>query len=193
MATKVRPPTPSADARHPMPVRVDQLCPDFRVLDRWRVPVDCTRAEFPHFVRMFAARGFSTDSRLTRALFRIRFALGRALGWDAGPPQPIPGCTETTVAARLTERGLPLAASPPVTPIYLFDDEALFEIANKTVHALLHLSWQDGEVIMSVRVKSRGWYSTAYLAAIKPFRHAVVYPALLRSVARAWIDTRTNL
>ena len=173
------------------------------MLDRWRVPVSCEPAAFPQFVRVFAANGFDSDSRIARALFRLRFAIGRVLGWDSGPPQPIPGCADTTVAARLTAAdrardqlaGAPLPVPhPDVRPIYLFDDEALLEIANKTIHALLHLAWDDDTIAMTVLVKSRGWFSNAYLAAIKPFRHAIVYPAMFRTVARAWSarDTRSD-
>jgi hypothetical protein len=39
---------------------------------------------------------------------------------------------------------------------------------------------------MAVLVKPNGWFGEAYLAAIKPFRLLVVYPALMRSIGRAW-------
>jgi hypothetical protein len=187
---------PSARARHRMHVPIrDDLCSDFRVLDRWRIPVTVDRAEFLRFVRVFATSGFAPESRIARALFRIRFAVGRWLGWDGGPPQPIPGCRETTVRERLTAaeraRDQSISQSLPlphhdVRPVYLFDDEALIEIANKTIHALVHLEWRDRGVDMTVLVKSRAWYSGVYLAAIWPFRHAIVYPAMFRSVAHAW-------
>jgi Protein of unknown function (DUF2867) len=37
-----------------------------------------------------------------------------------------------------------------------------------------------------VYVKPRGTLGDAYMAAIAPFRHRVVYPALMRQIGRAW-------
>jgi hypothetical protein len=39
---------------------------------------------------------------------------------------------------------------------------------------------------MAVLVKPNGRLGAAYMAAIKPFRYGLVYPALMRSVEREW-------
>jgi hypothetical protein len=39
---------------------------------------------------------------------------------------------------------------------------------------------------MAVYVKPRGRLGKGYMALIRPFRHWVVYPALLRQIERAW-------
>jgi hypothetical protein len=39
---------------------------------------------------------------------------------------------------------------------------------------------------MAVLVKPNGRFGAAYMAAIKPFRHLVVYPALMRAIERDW-------
>ncbi len=39
---------------------------------------------------------------------------------------------------------------------------------------------------MAVYVKPRGAFGRAYMAMIKPFRHWVVYPAMMRQLERAW-------
>jgi hypothetical protein len=39
---------------------------------------------------------------------------------------------------------------------------------------------------MAVLVKPNGLFGNAYMAAIRPFRHLVVYPPLMRDGARAW-------
>jgi hypothetical protein len=39
---------------------------------------------------------------------------------------------------------------------------------------------------MAVYVKPNGAFGRAYLAAIRPFRHAIVYPAMLREFGRRW-------
>jgi hypothetical protein len=86
---------------------------------------------------------------------------------------------------------VPLPTRPiEVRGLYLFDEEALLEIANKTIHALLHVSFDDdGGVatpLLAIYVKSRGWMSAPYMALIAPFRHTIVYPAWFRSIAAHW-------
>jgi hypothetical protein len=39
---------------------------------------------------------------------------------------------------------------------------------------------------MAVLVKPNGLLGRAYMAAIGPFRHLAVYPAMLRDIGRAW-------
>jgi hypothetical protein len=39
---------------------------------------------------------------------------------------------------------------------------------------------------MAVYVKPRGRFGRPYMAFIAPFRHWVVYPALMRQIERAW-------
>jgi hypothetical protein len=60
------------------------------------------------------------------------------------------------------------------------------------VHSLMHIGWVpddsgDGyHAQMAVLVKPNGWLGKAYMAVIKPFRYALVYPLLLRSLGRQW-------
>jgi hypothetical protein len=35
-------------------------------------------------------------------------------------------------------------------------------------------------------VKRSGLFGTAYMAAIRPFRHVIVYPAMMRQIERDW-------
>jgi hypothetical protein len=39
---------------------------------------------------------------------------------------------------------------------------------------------------MAVLVKPNGLLGTAYMAAIAPFRHLIVYPPILRELGREW-------
>ena len=39
---------------------------------------------------------------------------------------------------------------------------------------------------MAVLVKPNGLLGTAYMAAIRPFRHLIVYPPMLRQIEREW-------
>jgi hypothetical protein len=43
---------------------------------------------------------------------------------------------------------------------------------------------------MAVLVKPRGSLGAAYMALIKPFRHHIVYPALMRQLERTWRGRR---
>ena len=55
----------------------------------------------------------------------------------------------------------------------------------------MHIGWVpdgtgDYRGQMAVYVKPNGLFGTAYMAAIRPFRHLVVYPAMLRGIEREW-------
>jgi len=39
---------------------------------------------------------------------------------------------------------------------------------------------------LAVLVKPNGLLGACYMAAIRPFRHLIVYPALIRQTGRAW-------
>ena len=131
-----------------------------------------------------------------RALF-VALSLGGWFGWDdATSKLPVPGRTETTLSARVPEdlRGTatrPAVSSTSFIPLYRTDDEWAAELSNRTVHAVMHLAWIDqGEGLyrgqMGVYVKPRGRFGAAYMALIGPFRHLIVYPALMRQIERAW-------
>jgi hypothetical protein len=131
-------------------------------------------------------------SPAVRALFEIRWTIGRVFGLDR---------QETGLGTRvhsLRDR-LPadLADTPSdfdahlFTPLYITDDEFALEIANQTVHGVMHVGWvPDGtggyRGQMAVLVKPNGVLGVAYLAAIAPFRHLVVYPLMMRGIGRAW-------
>jgi hypothetical protein len=77
------------------------------------------------------------------------------------------------------------------TPLYVTDDEFALEIANQTMHGVMHVGWvpdarggNRGQ--MAVLVRPNGALGAAYLAAIAPFRHVVVYPLMMRDIGRTW-------
>ena len=91
---------------------------------------------------------------------------------------------------RAAPRG-PDFATLPFTSLYLLDDEWAAEIANETMHGVLHLGWvPDGaggyRGEMAIYVKPNGLLGQAYMAAIRPFRHLIVYPPMLERVERDW-------
>jgi hypothetical protein len=79
----------------------------------------------------------------------------------------------------------------PFTTLYLLDDEFAAEIANGTMHGVMHIGRIPDETggfraQMAVLVKPNGLFGTAYMAAIRPFRHLLVYPPMMREIGRAW-------
>jgi hypothetical protein len=79
----------------------------------------------------------------------------------------------------------------PFTSLYLTDDEFAAEIANRTMHGVLHLGWvPDGtggyRGQLAVLVKPNGLLGTGYMAAIAPFRQLIVYPRMIRELGRNW-------
>jgi hypothetical protein len=178
---------------------IAQVAPDFKLLDVWQLPAQGGPDEFPTLVEIVTsldpAKG---DSRATRALFSLRWRLGAWFGWDNDTGElAVPGRTETTLSARVPEDLRDTATRPVAVgsatfvPIYRTDDEWAAEISNSTVHAVMHLAWiEQGEGVyrgqMGVYVKPRGRFGATYMALIGPFRHLIVYPALMRQIARAW-------
>ncbi len=90
---------------------------------------------------------------------------------------------------RESYRGPPFDAMP-FTPLYQTADEFAAEIANRTMHGVLHLGWvPDGPTYrgqLAVLVKPNGLLGTAYMAAILPFRRLLVYPAATRRIKHVW-------
>jgi Protein of unknown function (DUF2867) len=77
--------------------------------------------------------------------------------------------------------------------LYVLRDEALSEIRNATVHGFMALALApcgEGYVVyMAVYVKAVSRFTQFYMALIDPFRRFVVYPAIGRTVQRAWRRT----
>ena len=64
-------------------------------------------------------------------------------------------------------------------------------MANRTVQGIMHVGWvPDGNGghrgQMAVLVKPNGLFGRAYMAAIKPSRYLIVYPALIATIGREW-------
>lgn len=183
---------------------INRIAPDFRLLDVWALPAEGGPDDFGAFLdAMDTVDPVTSGPAVSSALFRIRLRLGQWFGWDdPGRKLPIPGCQETTLRDRLPDdlsgSGDGAAINTPLrrvaggfAPVYRTGDEAAAEISNGTVHGVLHLGWVEQgsgryRAQMGVYVKPRGLLGEAYLKLIAPFRHLIVYPALLRQIGRAW-------
>ncbi len=131
---------------------------------------------------------------MVRALFALRWKLGEIFGWDDdedGVGGRVPSLRDRLPEdLRDAERG-PEVSGLPFSPLYLLEDEWAAEIANRTMHGVMHLGWVpagsgDYRGQMAVLVKPNGIRGEAYMAAIKPFRHSLVYPRMLRDIERRW-------
>jgi hypothetical protein len=177
------------------PWRIHEIIRDFRLEDVWALPTPGGPDDFTRLVEgMTSGEPSLGSSRAARMLWAIRWKLGELLGWD-GPDSGL-GARVPSLRDRLPAdlrdgpRG-PDFDALPFTPLYLLDDEWAAEIANRTVHGVMHLGWvPDGaggyRGEMAVYVRPNGLLGSAYMAAIRPFRHLIVYPSLMRGIERAW-------
>ncbi len=194
-----------------LPWRIHEVVPDFTIEDVWALPVHGGAEDFQALLeQMLSSDPTNADSLAARALWRIRDRLGKwfDLGRistpaeDAAGKLSIPGTDETSLAGRLPDDLRNTAKdlhykSLPFVPLYRTDNEFAAEISNQTVHGVMHMGWVDKghgryQGQMAVYVKPRGPLGKAYMAAIKPFRYWVVYPALLRQVERTWNAANGN-
>ncbi len=190
------------------PWRIREIAPDFTLEDVWALPVHGGAEDFQTLLEMLAAADPTTaESRPTRLLWSLRDRLGEwfELGRISAPVDsgdngdgelPIPGSSEASLRGRLpddlrdTVTDLKFS-SLPFVPLYRTDVEFAAEMSNQTVHGVMHLAWVEqvegryhGQI--AVYVKPRGQLGKGYMALIKPFRHWIVYPALMRQVEREW-------
>jgi hypothetical protein len=161
----------------------------------WALPTLGGPEDFHELVRAMAgADPEHAPSQAARMLWAIRWKVGGLLGWD--DPDAGLGSRTPTLRDRLPADLREAPPGPeftllPFTPVYLTDDEFAAEIANRTVHALMHLGWVADESggyrgQMAVLVKPNGLLGGAYLAAIRPFRHRLVYPPAFRQLELDW-------
>ncbi len=176
------------------PWRIHELTRDFRVEDVWALPTPGRRDDFPWLVRSFGSREGSQELSLpARTLWALRHRLGELFGWDdqrSGLDSRVASLRER-LPEDLRERRAPQFAVPPFSSLYMLDDEWAAEIANATVHGVMHLGWvSDGTGCyrgqMAVLVKPNGLLGDAYMAAIRPFRHLIVYPSMMQRIERGW-------
>jgi len=186
---------------------ISDVVHDFDVEDVWALPVHGGPDEFGAVIELMQAMDFPGSAPLpVRLLWGLRDLLGRLFGLgristsadDAGTWPPVPGTDEPSLLGRVPAELRYTAtdsylADKPFRPLYLTDTEFADEISNKTMYGVMHLGWVDQgggryQGQMTVYVKPRGPLGKAYMAFIKPFRYAIIYPALMRYIERAWTE-----
>ncbi len=129
-----------------------------------------------------------------KGLFALRRRLGVLLGWDRVPVK-----RTLMFEARLSDSDRSASSIPcgtkdgPFTLLYQTANESMSEIVNRTVHAAL--VWvlipkpEGYRLLWAIYVKPTGALTALYMALIKPFRHWIVYPSLLKQIHKSWCDT----
>jgi len=178
------------------PWLIHGVAPDFAVEDVWALESSDPRADFASLLDAFVDDDFPDRApAIVRLLWQARWVIGRVLRWDrpdAGVGERVPSLRERLPdQLRQAEPGRDLP-DVPFTTVYETSEEWALEIANRTVHGVLHLGWVPdpaaggGRGQLAVLVRPNGLLGVGYLAAIKPLRHLIVYPALLRGLERRW-------
>jgi hypothetical protein len=176
------------------PWRIHEITGDFRLEDVWELPTPGGAEDFHRLMRLLSSSDPSHgSSRTVRGLWAIRRKVGELLGWDA--PDAKTQTLRERLPADLRDRSpAPEFAALPFTSLYMNHEEWAAEIANRTMHGVMHIAWVQtrsggyrGQ--MAILVKPNGLLGDAYMAAIKPFRHLLVYPAMMRRIERDWSRT----
>lgn len=181
------------------PWLVHEIAHDFALEDVWELPSPGGGPDdFPILLSVVDFGVGHEVSLPTRALFWLRFKLGALLRLDrksTGLGTRVPSLRE-----RLPEELRGPASTSRASEfklLYERENERAMEIANGTMHGIVHLGWvPDGRGgwrgQLAVLVKPNGRAGAAYMAVIKPFRHLIVYPALGRAWERRWRKARAE-
>ena len=178
--------------------RIDLRChtflADVPLHDVWAIPLDGggpgRTIRDAHAIVFGSRRPRATFA--VRALFKLRWTLGRLFGWDDDDQHD----SASSYVHRLSSDDRVRSEVPPGTRdgpfhvLYAFANEAVAEIRNATVHGFMGLALVprgDGYTLyMAVYVKPVSRFTPFYMALIEPFRRFIVYPALCRGAQRSW-------
>lgn len=178
------------------PWRIRDLTPDFQLEDVWELPGEGGREDFRAMVGMVCAMDPGRKAPgLAKLLWAVRWKVGALLGWDKEDGGL--GRRVESLKARLPEdlrdTDVPVFEDLPFVPLYITDTEFAAEIANETMHGVMHFGSVPSptnpdlfRVQMAVLVKPNGIKGKAYMLAIRPFRHLIVYPAMMRQGRAMW-------
>jgi len=177
------------------PLRVHAFLDGVPLHDVWAVNLPAWREG----ITLHEFRGCSRKSENlgkvpwpVRALFGMRFFLGRILSLEAEPRE----AQKMYFANRLTPEDCARSLVPVGTPdaffrvVYRFENEILLEVVNRTVHAAslnaLQRTNEGYRFYFAIYVRKISWITPVYMALIDPFRKWVVYPAILKRIRENW-------
>ena len=185
----------SPDEFRARPLRVHALLHDVPLEDAWAVPLSGGGAgRMVQDLRAVMVAGRAAAPAVVRGLFWLRGRIGGVFGWDHQHPT----WNAESYADRLSPADRAQSLVAPGTPdgsfrlLYRFEDEQLSELRNGTVHAFASLSIRPTPggylAYLGVFVQPVHRFTRLYMAAIAPFRRLVVYPAIIRTMQRAWAE-----
>ncbi len=191
----------SPDEYYALPLRAHSLLAGVPLHDVWAVDLPTRRdgITLSDFLRRMSRRDSNAaDSKINRlppmarALFRLRFFLGRIFRLETEPKDAL----AASFSSRLTAEDRARSSVVPGTPeglfrvVYRFENEQLLEVHNRTVHAAALSALTEGagsyRFYFAVYVQRRTWITPLYMGLIDPFRRWIIYPAMLRRVRGAW-------
>jgi hypothetical protein len=127
-----------------------------------------------------------------KRLFAIRRVVGRISGWDRN----VSRWDDELYSHRLTDEDRERSRIKPGTPdqifrtVYVFENEALSEVRNATVHAFSSLALRETlhgyRLYWAMYVKPIGPWTSTYMRVIDPFRRAIIYPAVINRITNEW-------
>jgi hypothetical protein len=174
-------------------LRAHALLANVPLHDVWRVDLPGSGAERSVLdLRALVSLGNLVEANAAaRFLFRLRAWLGRAFGWDREPPQPRSSFLERlSPADREASLVAPGTAEGPFRVLFVSRQEAISEIRNSTVHGFSVFALVGNapgyRLYWAIYVRPVGPITSWYMRLIDPFRRAIIYPAALRYIQRAW-------
>ena len=178
-----------------LPLRVHTFLADVPLHDVWAADLPAHRdgVTLSEFLRRATSQAeINRLPPVARALFRLRFFLGRIFQLEAEPNDAL----AASFGSRLTEedraRSLVVSGTPEglFRVVYRFENEQLLEIQNRTVHAAalsaLAKRADSYRFYFAVYVRQRTWITPFYMGLIDPFRRWIIYPALLKKIRASW-------
>jgi Protein of unknown function (DUF2867) len=174
-------------------LRVHQFLHDMPLEDAWAIPLPGGRpGRTVEDLLQVTAAARSGAPGVAKWLFWLRGRIGALFGWDNHRPN----WDAESYLHRLTPADRARSLAAPGTRdgnfiiLYRFEDEQLAELRNGTVHALssfsIRLAPSGYLAYLGVFVKPVHGFTRLYMWAIKPFRHLIVYPAIIRIIQSAW-------
>ena len=184
-----------------LPLRVHTFLADVPLHDVWAVDLPRHRdgVTLSEFLRRTSQdESSATDAKVkkfppvARALFRLRFFLGRIFRLEDEPKN----ASAASFGSRLTAEDRAGSSADPGTPeglfrvVYRFENEQLLEIQNRTVHAAALSALTERadsyRFYFAVYVRQRSWITPFYMGLIDPFRKWIIYPAMLKTIRATW-------
>jgi hypothetical protein len=184
-----------------LPLRVHTFLADVPLHDVWAVDLPKRRdgVTLSEFLRRAGQDGCdAADAEIdrfppvARALFRLRFFLGRIFRLETEPKDALAASFGSRLTAEDRARSFVVSGTPEglFRVVYRFENEQLLEIQNRTVHAAALSALVERadsyRFYFAVYVRQGTWITPFYMGLIDPFRKWIIYPALLKKIRATW-------